>query len=141
MFSLSARRHWDRPRYAPATRISLTFTALAAVCLLFADIEISTFDPWAETLRFLKGFVTPDPGNWTDVGGALLRTLAFAFVGVALGCTLGFGLALLFRYRFVRAGCAFVRAIHELFWALIFLQFFGLHPLTGVLAICIPYAG
>ncbi len=36
---------------------------------------------------------------------------------------------------------AFIRAIHELFWALIFLQFFGLHPLTGVLAIAIPYAG
>jgi phosphonate transport system permease protein len=37
--------------------------------------------------------------------------------------------------------CAFIRAIHELFWALIFLQFFGFHPLTGVLAIAIPYAG
>ena len=34
-----------------------------------------------------------------------------------------------------------MRAVHELFWALIFLQFFGLHPLTGVLAIAIPFAG
>ena len=39
------------------------------------------------------------------------------------------------------AGCAVVRAVHELFWALIFLQLFGLSPLTGLLAIAIPYAG
>ena len=50
------------------------------------------------------------------------------------------GLALIFHYRVVRICCAFVRSIHELFWALIFLQFFGLHPITGVLAIALPYA-
>jgi phosphonate transport system permease protein len=41
----------------------------------------------------------------------------------------------------VRWFCAAIRAIHELFWALIFLQMLGLSPLTGVLAIAIPYAG
>src|SRR5690554_6024069 len=72
---------------------------------------------------------------------ALLRTVAFGFVGVTLGSFFGFLLALLYRFMPVRIFCAFIRAIHELFWALIFLQFFGFHPLTGVLAIAIPYAG
>ena len=86
------------------------------------------------------GFVTR---HWA-IGKKLRRfgqTVAFAFVGVTIGCTVGFGLSLIYHYRIIRAGCAFVRAIHEIFWALIFLQFFGLHPLTGVLAICIPYSG
>ncbi|MFO7857630.1 MAG: ABC transporter permease, partial [Ectothiorhodospiraceae bacterium] len=76
-----------------------------------------------------------------DLGIAVVRTVAFAFTGVALAVVGGFALALLFRSRIVRVFCAFVRAIHELFWALIFLQFFGFHPLSGVLAIAIPFAG
>ncbi len=48
--------------------------------------------------------------------------------------------ALIFDYRLVHMGCAVLRSVHELFWALIFLQFFGLHPLTGVLAIAIPFS-
>ncbi len=130
-----------RHRWSSATRLSLLFVAVALACLAFADLSISTLHPWQEMARFFMGFVTPEVDNWSVLGQALVRTLAYAFVGVTLGCTLGFGLALLFHYRIVRAGCAFVRAIHELFWALIFLQFFGFHPLTGVLAICIPYAG
>ena len=34
-----------------------------------------------------------------------------------------------------------LRSIHELFWALLLIQVFGLGPATGVLAIAIPYAG
>jgi len=41
----------------------------------------------------------------------------------------------------VQVACAVVRAVHELFWALIFLQILGLTPWTGILAIGIPYAG
>ena len=91
--------------------------------------------------RLLLGFVTPDLSHAGEVTEALLRTLAFGFTGVALGAAAGFLLALAFGRRIVRVFCAFVRAIHELFWALIFLQFLGLHPLTGVLAIAIPFAG
>ncbi|MEX0732539.1 MAG: hypothetical protein WED00_05090 [Aquisalimonadaceae bacterium] len=122
-------------------RTSLAFVAVAVACLLFADLHITTVDPWGELGRLLLGLVTPDFSAVDYVGTALLRTVAFAFVGVALGAAAGFLLTLVFRRRLVRAGCAFVRAVHELFWALIFLQFFGLHPLTGVLAIAIPYAG
>jgi phosphonate transport system permease protein len=50
----------------------------------------------------------------------------------------GFLLAFGFHSRVVRTFCVVVRAVHELFWALIFLQLFGLSPLTGILAIGIP---
>lgn len=126
---------------SPAVRTSLGFAAVAAICLVFADLEISAVSPWKELARLGLGLVTPDFTAVDELGIALLRTVAFALVGVALGVAGGFVLALLFDWRLVRAGCAFVRAIHELFWALIFLQCFGLHPLTGVLAIAIPFAG
>jgi phosphonate transport system permease protein len=122
-------------------RTSLAFVSVALVCLFFADLEISAHDPWRELGKFFLGILQPDFGAVDFLGTAILRTLAFAFVGVGLGAAAGFLLALSFHYRGVRTFCAFVRAIHELFWALIFLQFFGLHPLAGVLAIAIPYAG
>ncbi len=127
-------------RSGPAAT-SLALLATALLCLFFADIEISTGSPWRDMGRLLLGLVTPDLGHAGEVAEALLRTLAFGFTGVALGAAAGFLLALAFGSRAVRVFCAFVRAIHELFWALIFLQFLGLHPLTGVLAIAIPFAG
>jgi phosphonate transport system permease protein len=117
------------------------FIAIALVSAVFADLSISTIDPWAEMSRLALGLLTPDVGSLPEIASVMLSTIGFAFLGVFLGSASGFGLALLFRYRTVRIFCALVRAIHELFWALIFLQFFGLHPLTGLLAIAIPYAG
>ncbi|MDN3518970.1 ABC transporter permease [Aquisalimonas lutea] len=124
-----------------AVRTTLGFVVVALICLAFADLGISTSDPWIDLGRFVAGFVTPDFMAVDELGVAVIRTLAFAITGVALAVVAGFFLALLFRFRVVRVFCAFVRAIHELFWALIFLQFFGFHPLSGVLAIAIPFAG
>ncbi|WP_347330548.1 PhnE/PtxC family ABC transporter permease [Marinimicrobium locisalis] len=128
-------------RGSASVRTSLWFVALAVVCVFFADLTISAHDPWGELARLFSGLVTPDFTQSDYLVEALIRTLAFAFVGVGLGAISGFLLAMVFGSRIVRTFCAFIRAIHELFWALIFLQFFGLHPLTGVLAIAIPYAG
>lgn len=94
-----------------------------------------------ELQRLFAGLLEPSFQNIDEPFQALLQTVAFAVLGVAVGSVSGFALALLFHWRLVRILCAFVRAIHELFWALIFLQIFGLHPLTGLLAIAIPYAG
>jgi phosphonate transport system permease protein len=126
---------------SPTVRTSLIFTAIALVGLVFADIAITAANPWKDLGRFFLGVVTPDFFSTAGLATALLRTVAFAFVGVALGSVCGFLLALVYRAYPVRIFCAFIRAIHELFWALIFLQFFGFHPLTGVLAIAIPYSG
>jgi len=126
---------------SPLARTTTGFLFVAIVCWIFADIAISTADPWREFGLLLNGIVTPDFYSTNSLGLALAYTLAFALLGVALANIFGFGLALIFHSRTVRVGCAFIRSIHELFWALIFLQMFGLSPLTGVLAIAIPYAG
>jgi phosphonate transport system permease protein len=89
----------------------------------------------------LWGVITPDFLAVETIGTAILQTVAFALVGVALAAVGGFVLAQFFHIAIVRWSCAVVRSIHELFWALIFLQMLGFSPLTGVLAIAIPYAG
>lgn len=126
---------------SPLMRTTTGFLFVGLVCLVFADIAVSTGDPWREFSLLLKGLITPDFYRTQSLALSLIYTLAFALLGVALANIVGFGLALIFHSRIVRVGCAFIRAIHELFWALIFLQMFGLSPLTGVLAIAIPYAG
>jgi len=130
-----------RPRYSSSVTTSLVFVAIAAVCLFFADLSITTIDPWSEIKRMVWGTLTPDFLAVETIGTAILQTVAFALVGVAMGAVGGFVLAQFFHVGPVRWACAFARAIHELFWALIFLQMLGLSPLTGVLAIAIPYAG
>ncbi|MDA0997646.1 MAG: ABC transporter permease [Proteobacteria bacterium] len=122
-------------------RVSGLFVLVALASLMIADVSVTTLDPWTELQRMALGAITPDFTAVGDIGWVLARTVAFAFCGVALGAVGGFILSQLFHIGPVRWICAFIRAIHELFWALIFLQMFGLTPLTGVLAIAIPYAG
>src|SRR5690554_4298402 len=125
----------------PTVRTSFIFLAIALAGLLVADIAITTANPWQDLGRLFMGVATPNFFSTEGLLTALLRTVAFAFVGVTLGSLCGFLLTLGYRFLPVRMFCAFIRSIHELFWALIFLQFFGFHPLTGVLAIAIPYSG
>jgi len=134
-------RRQVRPRYSQAVVVSFLFVAIAAACLAFADLSITTLDPWTEMRRMLWGVLTPDFFAVERLGTAIVQTVAFALLGVALAAVAGFVLAPFFHFALVRQVCAVARAIHELFWALIFLQMFGLSPLTGVLAIAIPYAG
>ncbi len=126
---------------SPLVRASLLFVLIALACLSVADLEITTVDPWGEMARVGLGIITPNFFATEHLFEALANTVAFAIIGVAVANVIGFGLALLFRFRAVRVGCAFVRAVHELFWGLIFLQVFGLSTVTGVLAIAIPYSG
>lgn len=128
-------------RHSPLARMLAFFVAVAAACLIFADIEIATVDPWSEFARLVHGLATPDFTATENLFDALATTIAFALLGVTFAVAAGFLLALAFTNPLVRGFCAVVRAVHELFWALIFLQVFGLSPLTGILAIGIPYAG
>ncbi|WP_428033263.1 PhnE/PtxC family ABC transporter permease [Amphritea sp.] len=130
-----------RYRWPGGVRTGLWFVLVALICLPFADLEVSSLDPWTDLGRLLQGFISPGLMAADQVIEALLATLAFAFAGVALAVVCGFCLALAFQNTAIRALCALTRSIHELFWALIFLQFFGLHPLTGLLAIAVPYSG
>jgi phosphonate transport system permease protein len=119
---------------------SLMFLISALVCLAVADIAITSLNPWGEMLRLVRGILGPDVVSieaWSVVW-----TVAFAVVGVGIGATAGFLLAIAFpHFAAVRATAIVLRSIHELFWALLQIQVFGLGPATGVLAIAIPYAG
>lgn len=128
-------------RRSPLARTLGFFLLLALVALILADIEIATVDPWQEFGRLALGVVTPDFTATEHLLTAIAYTVGFALLGVTFAVLSGFALALAFRNPLVRGFCAVIRAVHELFWALIFLQIFGLSPLTGVLAIGIPYAG
>jgi len=127
-------------RHSLRWNVSWLFVLSAVMCLFVADISIRSFDPWAELGRLVSGLLQPSMSGLDDIGLAVLQTLAFAILGVAMGSVCGFLLALVFHWRWIRMMCALLRAVHELFWALIFLQIFGLHPLTGLLALAIPYA-
>ena len=122
-------------------RTSLYFLLVALVCLGLADIEVTTLDPWQEMRRIAIGFLTPDLPVLYTFKDALLNTVTFAFCGLSLGVLFGSALAFFFQLAPVRLLCAFIRAIHEIFWAFLFLPIVGLNPICGVLAIAIPYAG
>ena len=122
-------------------RTSLCFVVIAVVALFLADLELITLSPWTELSRMAVGALTPDFVALWGFKTALLNTVVFALCGTFLGVLIGIGLAFFFHYPAVRLFCAFIRAIHEIFWAFIFLHIVGLNPVCGVLAIAIPYAG
>ncbi|WP_258405350.1 PhnE/PtxC family ABC transporter permease [Shewanella mesophila] len=105
----------------------------------FADIAIISLEPWSELSRMALGFITPDFFATESLINALWLTVSFALLGVALGLLIGAPLSLIYQSKFVSGLCAMVRGIHEIFWALLFLQLFGLSPITGILAIALPY--
>ncbi|MCE9678719.1 ABC transporter permease [Shewanella sp. AS1] len=123
----------------PWQRLTLTLWLLTFICFCFADIEIISLDPWSELTRMLSGFMAPDFFATESLLNALWLTVSFALLGVALGLLLGIPLAMLYQSPGIAAICAMVRGVHEIFWALLFLQLFGLSPLTGILAIGLPY--
>jgi phosphonate transport system permease protein len=127
--------------HSPLLRTSLWFVLIALGCLVMADLEITSIDPWPDMWRLAVGLATPDFTATEWLASALLNTVTFAVLGTFFASVSGLVLALVFNHRVVRTVCAFVRSIHELFWALIFLQFFGLTAMTGVLAIAVPFAG
>jgi phosphonate transport system permease protein len=119
---------------------SLLFLISALACLAVADIAITALNPWGEMLRLVRGVLRPD--LLSIEAWSVVWTVAFAVVGVGIGATAGFLLAIAFpHFAAVRATAIVLRSIHELFWALLLIQVFGLGPVTGVLAIAIPYAG
>jgi phosphonate transport system permease protein len=132
-------------RQAAVPRLSygsttLIFLILALFALFFADLEVSALHPANEFRRLLAGTLSPAFSSievWS-----VIWTVAFAVLGVALGGSAGLFFALTFdRFQAVRLIMAFVRSVHELFWALLLIQVTGLSPITGILSIAIPYAG
>ncbi|PON16136.1 ABC transporter permease [Candidatus Entotheonella serta] len=123
-------------------RTSLFFLCLAVILLAgFADVEITTLDPWNELSRLAWGALTPQFFRLPEIWPSLLNTVAVAFGGIFLACMAGSLLAFGFHWTPVWLACAWVRAIHELFWAFLLMPLVGLNPLCAVLAIAVPYTG
>lgn len=139
--SVSAPPRYNLLRGRPWLQVCGGFFLLALALLPFADLKVYPSEPGQELLRIALGVITPNWYDWPALGQALLQTVSFALIAVVISVVVGFGLALIFHARSVRVFCASIRAVHELFWALILMQVFGLSATTGVLAIAIPYAG
>ncbi len=131
----SMRADLSRPR------IVLIFVGLALLALPLADLSLAGHDPQAALARMLGGFLRPDFAAVEQIGRAIWLTLAFAMAGVGLGAAAGLAMAPFYHLRAVRMPCIALRSVHELFWALMLMQVLGLAPITGVLAIALPYAG
>ena len=131
------------PRNAPRLgyrATSLVFLACAIAAFALADIKVAALQPWQELRRLAAGLLGPD--LMSIEARSVVNTLAFAVLGVALGASAGLALAFSFaRFAAVRLACAFLRSVHELFWALLLMQVTGISPLTGILAIALPYSG
>lgn len=121
--------------------ISLWLALIGLAALALADLELASPNPWREVSAMGLGLITPTLPPWPQTAEALGTTLAFAVQAIALAALLGFGLALVWHWRLVRLTAAFVRSIHEVFWALLFIQVLGLSTGAGLLALLLPYTG
>ena len=120
--------------------VTLIFLAIFCIAFYFADFSITTLDPLSEMKSFFGGILQIDISTVPSFFDAILNTISIALVAICISSILGFIFSLYFKYAIVRASLAFLRAIHELFWALLFLQIFGLTTMTALLALIIPYS-
>ena len=142
-----------RPR--PGTRSLLTALLVVAFAASLLAVDVDGASGGAAAARALvTELVRPDlsPAFLATVAEATVLTAAYAVAGMSVAVVVGVPGALLAsgvlaRRRSSRAVTvvatrgvlATVRAVHELVWALLLLTVLGLHPLSGVLAIGIPY--
>ncbi|QBF83692.1 ABC transporter permease subunit [Shewanella maritima] len=121
-------------------KVTLGIWLIALLALPFADIEIVSFNPWHELGLMAQGILAPDFFATEYLMSAVVQTINFALLGITFGLLFGAPLSLIYRHKAVSTLCSLARAVHEIFWALLFLQIFGLSPVTGILAITIPFA-
>jgi len=127
------------------TKISLIILATGIIASLFSDLSVYATEPLTQIQLMLKGFINLPSLSTAEFGGIqtlhdIGYTLSFALLGVVCSVVIGFFLSLIYQTTIIRFFCALFRAIHELFWALIFIQIFGLSASTAIIAITIPYA-
>ncbi|GAA4896486.1 ABC transporter permease [Ferrimonas pelagia] len=121
-------------------RFALALLILGLIAIIGGDWTTLNTDYAAEMQRLLQGMLWPDLFATEFLLNALGTTITIAVLGIALGAALGAAMVPLYRFALVRVGCTAVRAVHEIFWALLFLQVFGLSTVTALLALALPYA-
>ncbi|AFU99389.1 binding-protein-dependent transport system inner membrane protein [Simiduia agarivorans SA1 = DSM 21679] len=121
--------------------VSLWLALTAMVAWLLADTDLASPNPWRELTAMGRGLLMPTVADWGQWLSAIGMTLAFALQAIALAALVGFVLALVWHRRWVRWLAALARSVHEVFWALLFIQVLGLSTGAGLLALFLPYAG
>ena len=106
--------------------------------------------------QFAEGLFRPDLSPEVLVSGVResWRTVAYAVAGLTVALAIGAPLGVIASGTLVRATStrryntavvrlllAFLRSIHELVWAWLFVAAIGLSPMAAVLALGIPYGG
>lgn len=122
------------------SKVTILFTLVGVISFFLADLEISTTDTAFLANKFFSSIFELKIDNSFVIFEAILNTVFIAVLAIFFSSIIGFFLALFFSNVIVRISLAVTRAIHELFWALIFLQIFGLNTLSALLAIIIPYS-
>ncbi|MEB3337055.1 MAG: ABC transporter permease subunit [Leptolyngbyaceae bacterium] len=137
---------------------------VGAIALSFSQTGLLTrpwlnLDGWPLLWRFLAASGQPDvsPAMLHLTLNATLITFSYAVCGTALSVVLGLVGGILasevwwlavfphqagrraYLWVGVRSLLAIPRAIHEMIWGLFFVNIWGLDPLTGVVAIAIPF--
>lgn len=129
----------------------------ALACLGLAVSEIwPSGGGWRVAARFFSAAFHPTAVPWGALLAGLWEMVRMAAAATGLALIFGSALGYLgsqaswekrpsFWRRFVwlsaRSLATFLRSIHELLWAVVFLAALGLKPLTAVLAIALPYMG
>jgi len=106
------------------------------------DFSLALFPPELSP-EFLKVALA---ASWQTVVHAVAGITIAVIIGLPLGIVASGSLGNPGRSRLAVAGVvrfllAFMRSIHELVWAVLFVTAFGLSSLAVVLAIAVPYAG
>lgn len=137
-------------------------TALLVAAFLWSLLSVDWGSPLLHTgglaavVKLLGAMLQPDlSADLLQIGiTATWRTLAYATAGVTLAVALAVPTGILasgvlarrpavrfFTATGFRAVLGFLRAIHELVWAWLFVAALGLSPFAAILAIALPYAG
>jgi len=121
-------------------RVTFAFVLIGLVSFYFADLEIISLEAANLSQDFFLSIFSLGFNDYHLLLEAFLTTLSIAILAIFFSAFFGAIFSLFFGSLLIRISLAFTRAIHELFWALIFLQIFGLNTLTALLAIVIPYS-
>ena len=147
-------RAFGRPGLERAAILALWGLALAflAWCLIRFDVNPARVWNGLDRLGLIAGdMLRPSAGGeFWNFFGALMESLAMAFLGTLIASVIGFPLGLMAARnvlpnrvaRFIlRRNFEVLRGIDPLIWALVYVRAVGLGPLAGVLAIATSDTG
>ena len=120
--------------------ITFGFIFIALISFIFSDFSITSSNPLLELKKFSYAILDINIFAIPSLLDALFKTIAIAIISIFFSSFFGILLSFVYSNAIIRNVLAFLRSIHEIFWALIFLQIFGLNILTALLAIIIPYS-